>query len=153
EMMGGQIGVDTVPGIGSSFWFTARFTKQTCAATEIREGMVSLNDLRVLIVDDNATNRKILSHQLSSWGMIHQESDSGMGALNVLRSAAAQGHSFDLAILDLMMPGMDGFELARRIKSDPLLASTRSEEHTSELQSPDHLVCRLLLELKTYTYV
>jgi PAS domain S-box-containing protein len=125
ELMGGQIGVDSVPGKGCSFWFTASFTKQSCEATEICEGTTSLSDLHVLIVDDNATNRKILSHQVSSWGTVHQESDSGARALELLRSAAAQGHAYDLAILDLMMPGMDGFELARRIKSDPLLAATR----------------------------
>ena len=137
ELMGGQIGVESVPGKGSSFWFTARFAKQPCDAVEIREGVSSLNGLHVLIVDDSATNRNILSYQVSSWGMIHQETDSGMGALELLRSATAQGQPYDLAILDLMMPGMDGFELARRIKSDPRLSATRLVMLTSYGQRGD----------------
>jgi CheY-like chemotaxis protein/HPt (histidine-containing phosphotransfer) domain-containing protein len=86
---------------------------------------LSLEALRVLVVDDNATNRKILSHQLNSWGMIHEEADSGARALEALRRAASQGEAYDVAILDLMMPGMDGFELARAVKSDPPIAGTR----------------------------
>jgi CheY-like chemotaxis protein len=84
-----------------------------------------LAGLRVLIVDDNMTNRKILSHQLGSRGMRHVEAESGKSALALLRSAAQTGEAFDLAILDLMMPEMDGFELARVIKSDASIAATR----------------------------
>ncbi len=122
ELMGGQIGVTSTPGQGSTFWFTARFGKQLAGTVIPKPLVMSLEKLRVLIVDDNATNRKILSHQLGSWGMIHQEADSGFRALELLRSAAAEGAPYDLAVLDLMMPGMDGFELARTIKSDPGIA-------------------------------
>jgi PAS domain S-box-containing protein len=122
ELMDGKMGVTSTPGQGSQFWFTARFDKQTGAVIP-RPQLMSLEKLRVLIVDDNATNRKILSHQLGSWGMLHEEAESGFQALELLRSAAAAGAPYDLAILDLMMPDMDGFEVARSIKSDPSIAA------------------------------
>ncbi|MDT4966785.1 MAG: hypothetical protein QOJ64_1522 [Acidobacteriota bacterium] len=124
QLMRGQIGVVSTPGKGSTFWFTATLDKQQAHASRTGEVEVpSLNQLRALIVDDNATNRKILSHQLNSWRMIHNAADSGTRALEMLRSAAAQGTPYQMAVLDLMMPGMDGFELARIIKSDPTIAN------------------------------
>jgi CheY-like chemotaxis protein len=84
-----------------------------------------------LIVDDNATNRKILHHQLSQWKMPNEEAASGVEALVVLQRAARAGHPFQLAILDMQMAGMDGWMLAKAIKADPRIAGTRLVMMTS----------------------
>jgi len=124
ELMGGQIGLKSVPGEGSIFWFTARFAKQTQPISALPCDLSVLNGLRVLIVDDNLTNQKILSHQLESRGMKHVEAESGTTALHLLKAGVETGEAYDLAILDLMMPEMDGFELAQKIKSNPAIAGT-----------------------------
>lgn len=118
------MGIASAPGQGSTFWFTATFKKQLAGAAQKASLTETLDKLRTLIVDDNATNRRILVHQLESWGMIPVEADSGPLALELLKAAAVQGTAYDLALLDLMMPGMDGFELAQAIKCDPLISAT-----------------------------
>ncbi len=125
EMMNGEIGIKSAPGIGSTFWFTARFEKQPNQTAAIqRAGDVSLDGVQILIVDDNATNRRIFVHQTESWGMKAAEAESGAQALEMLRAAANTAKPFNIAILDLMMPEMDGFELARTIKSEPNISET-----------------------------
>jgi PAS domain S-box-containing protein len=121
-LMGGQIGVDSTPGHGSTFWCTATFAKQTEPAPIVGERTGTLLGARVLIVDDNATNRSILLHQTRSWGMLASAAESGTQALEQLRTSALQQQPFDIAILDLMMPEMNGFHLAAAIKADPAIA-------------------------------
>ena len=140
NLMGGEIGVASTPEKGSTFWFTALFDKQVCVDSVVQPSVRNLSGLRALIVDDNATNRKILSHQLGSWGMIHSEADSGVRALELLRSAMSEGIPYDLAVLDLMMPEMDGFELARVIDSDPLLTGLPLILLTSHGQRGDNAI-------------
>jgi two-component system sensor histidine kinase/response regulator len=123
EMMHGEIGVESTPGQGSTFWFTACFDHQE-TAPQIR-GRDDLAGLRALIVDDNATNRQILELQLGSLRMYCASVPSGADALKMLRWARAQGAPFDLAILDMQMPEMDGRMLAGAIKADPAIAGTR----------------------------
>jgi CheY-like chemotaxis protein len=126
EKMGGRIGVKSDPGSGSTFSFSVRLDKQT-GPSEPAPSIYfhDLFDLRVLVVDDNATNRQILRHQLFAWKMQKGSAGSGHEALELMRAAAAEGKPYDLALLDMQMPEMDGLTLARAIKAEPALASTR----------------------------
>ena len=119
ELMGGAIGVESTPGQGSLFWVTLRLPKDSDLEEKRSLRRTDLRGLRVLIVDDNATNREILEHQLRAWGMQPTSASSGPGALDQLRMAAKTGRPYPLAILDMHMPQMDGLELARTIKADP----------------------------------
>jgi len=94
-----------------------------------------LSDLQVLVVDDNATNRQILSHQILAWNIQTGSAASGDEALTMLRAAAAEGKPYDLALLDVQMSEMDGLALARAIKADPTIAGTRLIVLTSLGQS------------------
>ncbi len=121
EAMGGTIGFDSVEGQGSTFWFELELEAGP-SANQPREHAATLSGLRVLVVDDNATNRRILEAQLTGWGARCACVDGGERALQALREAAATREPFPLVILDMQMPGMDGATLARAIRADRAIA-------------------------------
>ena len=123
ELMGGDIGVKSNPGMGSEFWFTARVKIQPEGSENKIPAPVNLKGVRILIVDDNATNREMLTIRMTSWGMRPVEVQDGPSALKALNTALTKGDPFNIAVLDMHMPGMDGAMLAQSIKNDKKLAN------------------------------
>lgn len=124
EIMGGKIDVKSKEGEGSTFGFTIPFEKQPDSPEAGSEAHRDLSGVRILTVDDNATNRLVLAEHMASWGARHTEVESAAKALDALRDSHAAGDPFRITVIDMHMPKIDGEALGQAIKNDPLLKDT-----------------------------
>src|SRR5207253_11125118 len=107
ELMGGEIGVRSEPGVGSAFWFTATFERQEVAKPQTTVVPAEIRGMKVLVLDDNQTNRTILQKMLENFACRPSTVADGPTALRLLREAAEAGEPYRLALLDMQMPEMD----------------------------------------------
>jgi PAS domain S-box-containing protein len=128
EAMNGEIGLESAPGVGSTFWFKAQFEMRPAEKREaapIARGAVKMRSVRVLGVDDNHTNRTVLSRMVEGFGCAIEVVASGAKGLEALQRAYRDGDPYHVVLLDMQMPGMDGEQTARAIKSDPLVRDVK----------------------------
>jgi PAS domain S-box-containing protein len=136
ELMGGTIGVESTQGEGSTFWFNLPLLAAASLPAVPNPG--ALAQRHVLVVDDNATNREIIEHHVAAGGMRSASACDGIEALELLRRAHADGDPFEIAVIDMKMPRMDGIQLAAAVRADPELCTLKLVLVTS-LHSPDEL--------------
>jgi signal transduction histidine kinase/DNA-binding response OmpR family regulator len=142
EMMGGKIWMESEEGSGSSFHFTVQVGLARGAVSVIRAELVSLQDVRVLVVDDNATNRRILAETLRRWGMRVSTAAGGADALKILDQAEQEGEPVELVITDTQMPDIDGFALAEQVIESAKVVHTKVIMLTSGGQRGESARCR-----------
>jgi len=142
ELMDGTISVESAPGLGSTFHFTAWFGVEQAGVEESNGKFHSLTDLPVLIVDDNATNRRILEEVFTNWRMRPVAVDGGPSALAALEKSSRESHGFAVVLLDGHMPDMDGFVLADRIRNDRRYTGIKLVMLTSSCDPEDIARCR-----------
>jgi len=125
ELMGGTVGLESEPGQGSTFWFTAVLEKRPAGVFSSPPPCINLSGLRVLVVDGSEDNRLVVGSLLSSWGCLYELVADGETALSILGDAVRTGHPYSTALLDTGIPDLGGLELGRRIKAQEALRPTR----------------------------
>jgi len=144
DMMNGKIWVESEPGKGSTFHFTAKFGIGSIKETKSSIHLKEIQGMEVLVVDDNDTNRRIIEESVINWGMKPTGVDSGQSALTKMKQALANNKFYPLIILDAHMPEMDGFTLVEKIKQEPELTRSKIMMLTSAGQRGDAARCREL---------